>query len=107
MATAYQIPLRPSNPTMFSTTLDGAVYRLRMTYDTAQDVGCWILDIADSDSKGLVYGIAMVSGVDLLAQYRHLGFAGGLWVTTDRGAGEVPGFADFGSTARLFYVSDS
>lgn len=106
-AYAYEIPLQPSNPTVFSITLGGLLYKMRMTYDTAQGDGVWILDIAGADSNGLVYGIALVSGDDLLAQYRHLGFTGSLVVTTDRGAGEVPGFADFGAVAHMFYVPDA
>lgn len=105
MGTKYEIPLQPSNPTIFSIDLDDVTYSFRMTYNEAQE-GSWILDIADANLNLILSGVPMVSGVDLLAQYRHLGFTGGLYVTTDRGAGEVPGFADFGAVAHLFYVSD-
>ena len=105
MKTAYEIPLQPSNPTFFAIALDEIGYNFRMTYCTQSE--CWILDIADSAFTLILAGVPLVSGDDLLAQYRYLGFPGGLIVTTDRGSGEVPGFDDFGSVAHLFYVSDN
>jgi hypothetical protein len=105
MANAYEIPLKPSQPSIFNTTLDGTLYFFRLTFNTGQNP-CWILDIADSNMDLIVAGIPLVSGSDLLAQYRYLGFTGSLVVTTDRGAGEVPGFDDLGVTGHLFYISD-
>lgn len=105
MGAKYEIPLKPSNPTIFEIDLDGVAYAMRMTYNEAQE-GCWILDVADADRNLILAGVPMVSGVDLLAPYRYLGFTGSLLVTTDRGAGEVPKFDDFGAVAHLFYVSD-
>jgi hypothetical protein len=106
MRTIYEIPLKPSNPTIFAIDLDGTTYNFRFTYSDARD-GAWILDVADASLNLILAGIPLVSGVDLLGQYRYLGFSGGLYVTTDRGTGEVPGFGDFGSVAHLFYVSDN
>lgn len=106
MTGIVEIPLAPSKPVDLHTTLDGVAYNLRLTFNIAQG-GCWILDIGDAVGNMIVVGIPLVSGSDLLAQYRHLGFTGSLVVTTDRGAGEVPGFADLGRTAHLFYIPDA
>ena len=100
-----EIPVVPSQSQRFRQDLDGTTYNFRLTYDSAQD-GCWILDIGDENSVILIAGIPLVSGVDLLAQYRYLGFSGSLIVTTDRGAGEVPTFDGLGVTSHLFYVPD-
>lgn len=104
MATVSEIPLTPSRATIFTVTLSGAAYGMRLTYDDAQD-GCWILDIADEGNALLVAGIPLVTGVDLLAQYTYLGIPGALLVTTDRGAGEVPTFDGLGVTSHLYYVT--
>lgn len=85
--------------------LGGTTYNLRFTYNDAQD-GSWALDVADANSNLILAGVSLVSGDDLFAQYAYLGFGGALVVTTDRGAGEVPGFDDFGAVAHLFYISD-
>lgn len=104
MATIVKIPVRPSQAQRFRVTLDGAVYNMRLTYDGAQD-GCWILDIGDADGNLLVAGIPLLTGVNLLAQYAYLGFAGSLVCTTDRGAGEVPTFDGLGVTSHLYYLT--
>jgi hypothetical protein len=98
-----EIPVAPSQAQRFTITLLGVSYNMRLTYNLAQDA-CWILDVGDADGDILVAGIAVVSGVDLLAQYAYLGFGGGLFVTTDRGAGEVPDFDAWGKTAHLYFV---
>ena len=105
MTALTELPVVPSQHQRFRQILGGTTYNFRLTYDSAQD-GCWIMDIGDEESAVLVAGIPLVSGVDLLAQYRHLGFPGGLIVTTDRGAGEVPTFDGLGETSHLFFVPD-
>lgn len=106
MAIAYEIPLDPASPSIFSIILGETTYGFRLTFDAAGN-GAWILDVADANGNLILAGVPLVSGVDLLGQYRHLGFEGGLYVTTDRGAGEVPGYEDLGAVARLFFVPDS
>lgn len=105
MSAVYEIPLRPSQAAIFTITLADILYNMRLTYDAAQD-GRWILDIGDANQIPLVAGIPLVTGVDLLAQYRYLGFGGSLVVTTDRGAGEVPTFDGLGVTSHLYFVTD-
>lgn len=104
MPTAVEIPLKPSQAQRFGVTLSDVPYNMRLTYDIAQD-GCWILDIGDANGSLLIAGIPMVTGVDLLSQYRYLGIPGALLVTTDRGAGEVPTFDGLGVTSHLYYVA--
>lgn len=103
---ATKIALVPSQAQLLDVTLGDVGYKLRLTYDTAQ-AGCWILDIGDANGAMLAAGLPLVSGADLLAQYRYLGIRGGLVVTTDRGAGEVPTFDGLGVTSHLFFVPDA
>lgn len=105
MSAITEIPLTPSRAAIFTITLAGALYNMRLTYDIAQD-SCWILDIGDANQVPLVAGIPLVTGVDLLAQYAYLGFGGALVVTTDRGAGEVPTFDGLGVTSHLYFIAD-
>lgn len=103
---AIEIALVPSQAQVLDVSLGEVGYKLRLTYDTAQE-GSWILDIGDANGAMLVAGLPLVTGVDLLAQYRYLGFGGGLVVTADRGAGEVPTFEGLGVTSHLFFVPDA
>lgn len=105
MTAPIKLPVVPSQAQRFKQDLGGTTYNFRLTYNTAQDA-CWVMDIGDENSVILVAGIPLVSGVDLLAQYRHLGFTGSLVVTTDRGAGEVPTFDGLGETSHLFFIPD-
>ena len=100
-----ELPVVPSQAQRFNLDLAGTTYNFRLTFNAAQDA-CWVMDIGDSNGAILVAGIPLVSGVDLLAPHRHLGFTGGLVVTTDRGAGEVPTFDGLGVTSHLFFIPD-
>lgn len=104
MASIVEIPVQPSQAQRFSVRLGGAVYNMRLTFNAAQDA-CWILDIGDGNGNLLVGGIPLVTGVNLVAQYAYLGFAGSLVCTTDRGAGEVPTFDGLGVTSHLYYLT--
>ena len=49
-------------------------------------------------------GIAVVTGADLLAQYRHLGFTGALVVITTSNPNAIPTFANLGSDANVYWI---
>ncbi|MFG1260017.1 hypothetical protein V5F79_22075 [Xanthobacter flavus] len=104
MATVYEIPVKAGagNQTL-SIDLAGKTYRLSLAWRNAKDAG-WTLDIADADRNPLVNGVPLVTGADLLAPYRHLGFSGSLFVTTDGAPDVPPGFAELGRTAHLYWV---
>lgn len=100
-----ELPLVAGQAQRFRASLSGVTYNFRLVYNGAHD-GSWIMDIGDGNGAILVAGIPIVSGVDLLSQYRYLGFPGGLFVTTDRGAGEVPTFDGLGATSHLYFIPD-
>jgi predicted Zn-dependent protease with MMP-like domain len=105
MPNFFEIPLSPL-PQRFTITLGGVDYRLTVQYRKAGGAG-WVLDIADPNNAPLVSGIPLVTGTDLLAQYKHLGFAGRLWV---QGAGDpdnVPTYEDLGIGSHLYWVTDA
>ncbi|KUZ78304.1 phage baseplate plug family protein [Burkholderia ubonensis] len=100
----YEIPLSPQ-PQRFTVTLSGVDYRMTVQYRAAGSAS-WVLNIADASGAPLVNGIPLVTGVDLLVQHRHLGFAGRLWVQGAESPDDVPTFDDLGIGSHLFWVTD-
>lgn len=99
--TPFEIPLIASNQA-FTTTLVGTEYSMKLRWNGA--ASCWMLDIADSTGNPLVSGIPMITGADLLEQYRYLGIAGQLFVQTDNDTDAVPTQANLGLNGHLFFV---
>lgn len=104
MANFFKIPLTPT-PQIFSIQLSGIDYRIRLTYKNTDEAG-WIIDILDATENQIVNGIPLVTGVNLLEQYRHLGFLGRLWVQTASDPDAVPTFLNLGIDAQLWWVTD-
>lgn len=104
MPNFYKIPLK-GGPERFKITLGGTDYWLQLTYKNVEQGG-WVLNISNSTGSPIVNGIPLVTGVDLLAQYPHLGFAGRLWVQTDYSADAVPTFENLGTSTKLLWVTD-
>lgn len=104
MPTFYEIPLSP-DPQRFTVTLSGVDYRMTVQYRHAGGAG-WVLDIADATNQPLVSGLPLVTGVDLLGQYRHLEFGGRLWVQGSANPDDVPTFEDLGIGSHVFWVTD-
>lgn len=97
-----EVPLTP-NPQTFSMWLGSNQYRMRLLYNDV-DAGGWVLDIGTMDNVLLIGGIPLVTGCDLLGQFRYMNFGGGLFVTTDSGAGEVPTYTGLGTTSHLYFA---
>ncbi|MCW3543123.1 phage baseplate plug family protein [Burkholderia cenocepacia] len=100
----YEIPLSPQ-PQRFTVTLSGVDYRMTVQYRAAGGAG-WVMDIADSGGAPLVSGIPLVTGINLLEQYRHLGFTGRMWVQGAESPDDVPTFDDLGVGSHVFWVTD-
>ncbi len=101
----YEIPTIPAAQT-FLIGLAGQSYRLTLAYREADDLGGWILDIADNEGAPLLSGIPLVTGSDLLAPYAYLGFGGSLLVFTEGDADAVPTYTGLGSESRLYFVTE-
>ncbi|MEN6629815.1 MAG: hypothetical protein ABFC42_09230 [Sulfuricella sp.] len=99
----YEIPLT-ARPQTFSIDMAGTSFRMTLRYLNVGEGG-WILDIADSNKAPIVSGIPLVTGADLLAQYRHLGFSVGLRVQTTDNPDAVPTFENLGDTGKLYFVT--
>ena len=101
MTQVYEIPLS-GMPQRFSIALLGVTYQLNFQYRAAPEAG-WVMDIADVLGNPLVCGIPLVTGADLLAQYRYLNLGGMLWVLSDGDPVAVPSFENLGSGSHLYW----
>lgn len=100
--TAYEIPLT-SDSQRFRITLAGLVYNLALTWRTGTG---WVLDIADANSVPLVSGIPLVTGADLLGQFRYLGIGGRLVVLVEGDIAAVPDYSDLGTEGKLYFITE-
>ena len=107
MTAAYELPLSAANQ-RFSITLGQVEYMLIVTWRAAIEAGGTI-DIASSAGTPIVSGVPLVTGTDLLEQYRHLEIGGGgsLYVATDGDPDAVPTFDGLGAATKLYWVPDA
>lgn len=101
----FRIPLEVGRPQRVIVTLGQRDYQLTLRYANV-DQGGWLLDIADTTGNPIVLGIPLVTGADLLEQYRHLGFSGRLWVQTMSDPDAVPTFGNLGSDGVVWWVTE-
>lgn len=103
MTTPYEIPLSPESQT-FRVPLGSVTYRLTIVWNDISKG--WVMDIADADDLPLAQGIPLVTGLDLLAQYKFLGIPGALVVQSDFDVDAAPTYEGLGTTSRLYFVTE-
>lgn len=103
--TIYEIPLLAQAQSL-RVTLAGVEYLLTLGWRDAPDAG-WQMDIAAADGTPILAGVPLVTGADLLAQYRYLGIGGALYVGTDGDTDAVPTYVNLGGQAHLYWVPDA
>ena len=99
----FEIPLAPE-PQRLAISLGGVDYVLKLRYNARLEL--WILDVADAEEHQLVSGIPLVTGVDLLGQYRHLGFKGAL-IAYEKDSDGSPTFDTLGVTGGLVFATEA
>lgn len=99
----YEVPLSPT-PQRFSITLAEVQYSCLLYWNIYTST--WCLDIADAEQRPLVTAIPLVTGVDLLGQFQHLGFGGHLVVQIDGTPYGLPTYANLGQQARLIFATE-
>lgn len=95
-----EIPLSPENRA-FSISLAGQIFQMAITRRAA----FWCTDIMDSTGADLIKGIPLITGTDLLAQYRFLGTGFSLYVGCDNPANDNPTESDLGINSHLYAVT--
>ena len=102
----YRVPLQAGTPQTFSIQLGGITYQMMLLYrNDTSGLGGWTVDIADDSGNAIVQGIPLVTGADLLAQYKHLGFTGALFVKTTADPDAVPTFENLGADGQLYWIA--
>lgn len=106
MADIYKVPFIPGTPQSLTVVFGDREYRLTLRFrDVDHSGSLWTLDIADVQSNNdIVCGIPLVTGTDLLAQYRYLNVPGSLIVHTDGEPDAVPNFSNLGQDSNLYFV---
>lgn len=98
----FEIPTSPE-PEHFTITLDNVVYTMTLKWNTASN--CWVLDIGDINNVVILGGIPLVTGCDLLEQFKYMGFGGGLIAQSDEDVAMPPTFQNMGSNGHLYYIT--
>ena len=93
----FEIPLQAGSQEFF-TPLSGVTYKFKLLW---RDPIGWFLDIEKADGIPLISGIGVVTGVNLIKQYKHK-IKGELWVYTD--GLENPEYKSVGDTLKLYWV---
>lgn len=107
MTAIYNIPLKVGIPQSFEIELGGTRYRLTFQYRN-DPAGGWVLDISDTQLNPILQGIPLITGANLLDQYRYLGFGGGLWVQSQAQGIDpdaVPTFDNLGDAGLIYWVT--
>lgn len=94
-----EIPLKPNSQTL-RCSIGGVKYSLTLIW---RGTG-YVLDIADNSGVAIACGLSIVTGSDLLAQFKHLGINGALVVLSDSDRSLVPEFADLGVNSHLCVI---
>lgn len=99
---AFKIPLI-NIPQRFAIDLAGKSYIVLCRYNTEMEN--WLISMQDGDTEADIFdSVPLVTGVDLLAQYAHLGIPGSLIVYTDGNEFAPPTEFNLGRECNLYYV---
>lgn len=107
------IPLSNYPDQTFRITLEGVTFTARAWWsafdDAAKDLvgdgieGQWYLDLISTDQSIVLYGMALVTGCDLLEPYAFGGL-GGMWIIDTEGKSRDLTLDALGVTHQLIYV---
>jgi hypothetical protein len=101
----FNIPLEPVSQRLVI-DLGGQSLALAVRWNDVGEI--WILDIFDGRTlEPLLLSMPLVTGCDLLAQYKFLGIKGHLVASTDGTADDPPTFQNLGAEGHLTYAVES
>ena len=105
MEQLFVIPLT-NVPQRFTIELAGVAYIIVCKWNG--EMPAWTLDILDEvTSQPLIVNLPLVAGVNLLAQFEHIGIPGRLLVYTDGDEFAPPTLDNLGQEANLYYLVDA
>lgn len=97
----YNIPVNNQNQ-ISQVQLLNVQYTFRLMWN--QFGNCWYLDISDINDNYLVNSVPLLSGRDILKQFKYLNIGGALIVYNSLNPLLPPGFSDFGVTSFLWFI---
>ncbi len=99
---AFRIPLM-NIPQKFAIDLNGRSFVMECKYNP-EEVS-WNISLFDGDTAETIFtNMPLVTGVDLLKQYAHLGIDGSFIVYTDGNQFTVPTETNLGAESNLYYL---
>lgn len=99
----FLIPLA-NTPQRFEIALGDTEYTVQCRWNPAAD--SWIVDMWRADNGASIFcNLPLVTGVDLLAQYRHL-VQGSLHIYTDGDENATPTMDNLGKESNLYYITE-
>ena len=104
MVTVSEIPLS-DDPQTLSVTLGSTQYNLRIFWCEAGQQS-WLMDLMDSGGNPIACGLPLVTGTDIIGQFKYLGIGGSLVATTDGSPDTPPAFDNLGSTSHLYFITN-
>lgn len=96
-----EIPLTPDNQ-QFNIVINNTTWGMKIIWRET----CWIMDLMNSRNEPIIYGIPLVTGANLLAQYAPHKFGFALIVLCDDPAQTLPTKTDLGIASHLYIVSE-
>jgi hypothetical protein len=98
----FRIPLI-NEPQIFDIDLAERAYQMICRYNP--EMPAWQLCIRDGiTQQPLITCMPLVTGVDLLSQYRHVGIPGTLFCYTEGNADAPPTLENLGIEGQLYYL---
>jgi hypothetical protein len=87
----------------FDVVINNRSVTMRTKWNDA--LGVWCLDLGNSSDDWLIRNLALVTGDDLLGQYKHLGLGFALYAYVDGGEGD-PDSENLGTDGHLYAVAE-
>lgn len=101
---AFRIPLL-NIPQKFAIDLNGKAYIMLCRYNP--EMPNWSISMQDGDTEEFIFtGLPLVTGLDLLSQFAHLGIEGSFIVFTDGDDLATPTEFNLGVESNLYYLVD-
>lgn len=102
----YIVPVTSNPNQTFTSTIpvDGSSIKFNFFLKFNTENNCWVLDIKDSSNNGIVTGINLVTGVNLLEQYSYLKIGSAYLVKADTSlTDDLPTQYNLGTSFKLVW----
>lgn len=98
----FRIPLT-TEPQRFNITLKEQALIMQVRWNHEGE--SWVFDMFEGETETpILLNMPLVTGVDLLAQHKHLNFSGSLVVTTDGNVDAEPMLDNLGEESNIYYI---